>query len=344
MKSFNLHPFLYENLEGKIKMQKKVVVFNNLVEERLKALNEQFEVEVISPVPPLTDPHLQAALKEADAIVGTGFQVTEDLLDLAPKLKIVSTVSVGYNHLNVDLLSERGILASHTPGVLDDTVADVIFGLALASARRMTELDRFVKNKEWTRFMREEHYGVDVHHKTIGIIGMGRIGEKIAQRAHFGFDMDVLYYNRSRKEAAEQTYNATYTPLEDLLKQSDFVVLMTPLTPETEGMIHADHFAMMKKSAIFINGSRGKTIVEADLIQALKNKEILAAGLDVYEEEPVQADNPLLEMDNVVTLPHIGSATAETEDKMEALAVDNVIAALTGKKPPTLVDESIWQA
>lgn len=322
----------------------QVIVFNSLAEDLMEQLQKHFSVKVFSPTPKLSDESLQRELKDAEAIVGTGYQVTEGLLDLAPNLKIVSTVSVGYNHLNVDLLNERGILASHTPGVLDDTVADVIFALTLATARRMVELDKFVKAGKWTHFMREEHYGLDVHHKTIGIIGMGRIGEKIAQRAHFGFDMDVLYYNRSRKEAAEEKYKAKYTSLEELLQKSDFVVLMTPLTKETEGMLTLDHFKMMKKSAIFINGSRGKTIVEADLITALEEKEIYAAGLDVYAEEPVDPNNPLLKMDNVVTLPHIGSATAETEYKMEKLAVENVLKALKGEEPPTLVNPALWKA
>src|SRR5699024_7764036 len=152
----------------------------------------------------------------------------------------------------------------------------------------------------------------------------------------FGFDMDVLYYNRSRKEHAEETYHARYCSLEQLLQESDFVVLMTPLTKETAGMIGAKEFALMKDTAIFINGSRGGTVVEADLIKALQDGKILAAGLDVFEEEPINPDNPLLEMDNVVTLPHIGSSTAETELAMEKLAAKNIVAALTGEKPPTL--------
>lgn len=324
-------------------MTNKIVVLNSLSEEVLDKLKKQFHVDVFSPIPDLSDATFHQSLKEADALIGSGFQVTEDLLDIATNVKIISTVSVGYNHLNINLLSERNILASHTPGVLDDTVADLIFALILATARRIPELDKKVKDKKWGRFMREEHYGVDVHHKTVGIIGMGRIGEAVAKRAHFGFDMNVLYHNRSRKPQAEKTYRATYCSLEDLLKQSDFVVLITPLTKETEGLLNAKHFASMKKSAIFINGSRGKTIIEKDLISALQNKEIRAAGLDVFEQEPVKPDNPLLMMDNVVTLPHIGSATAETELQMEMLAADNVIAALTGKKPPTLVDDSIWE-
>src|SRR5699024_1699914 len=157
-------------------------------------------------------------------------------------------------------LTKRGVLATNTPGVLDDTVADTIFGILMATARRIPELDQFVKSGHWkTAVAGSEYYGTDVHHKTLGIIGMGRIGQAIAKRAHLGFDMDILYHTRSKKPEAEEKYNATYCSLEDLLKQSDFVCLMTPLTSETEGMIGKKQFKLMKKSAIFVNGSRGKT-------------------------------------------------------------------------------------
>src|SRR5699024_3017025 len=193
-------------------------------------------------------------------------------LEHAPKLEIISTISVGYNHLNVDLLTEKNIMATNTPGILDETVADVIFGLLIATARRIPELDQYVKEGQWQKTLSFEHYGVDVHRRKIGIIGMGRIGEEIARRAHFGFNMDVLYYNRSRKKEAEEKYKARYSSLNNLLEEADFVVLMTPLTKETEGLLSAEQFKLMKKSAIFINGSRGKTIVEKDLITALENK------------------------------------------------------------------------
>src|SRR5699024_3696688 len=179
-------------------------------------------------------------------------------------------------------------MATNTPDVLNETVADTIFGLLIATARRMPELDHYVKSRKWKNTLSSNHYGTDVHHKTIGIIGMGRIGEAIAHRAHHGFHMDVLYHNRSENPEAEKKYDATYKELDDLLQESDYVVLMTPLTEETEGLLGAREFALMKESAIFINGSRGQTIVEKDLIAALENKEIAAAGLDVFEQEPVE--------------------------------------------------------
>lgn len=216
---------------------------------------------------------------------------------------------------------------------------DAIFGLLLSTARRMPELDRYVKEGEWKRGMTEDLFGVDVHHKVLGIIGMGRIGSAIAKRAKYGFDMNILYHNRSRNEEAEQKYQATYCELDELLTQSDFVCLMTPLTKETEERIGYREFSLMKKSAIFINGSRGKTVKEQDLIRALQEKQILAAGLDVFAQEPLPLDNSLLQMKHVVTLPHIGSATAETMLAIAKLAAENLVKGATGKRPPSLIQE-----
>src|SRR5699024_8178813 len=275
--------------------------------------------------------------------MGLELNVNKELLDHAPNLKIVSNVSVGYNNLDVEELTKRGILATNTPGVLNDTVADTIFGILMAAARRIPELDQYVKSGNWqTAVAGPEYYGTDVHHKKLGIIGMGRIGQAIAKRAHLGFDMDILYYNRSRKPNVETVYFATYVSLEELLKESDYVLLITPLTKETEGLLGKEEFKLMKKSAIFINGSRGKTIVEKDLIDALQAGEIAAAGLDVFEVEPVEKDNLLLTMPNVVTLPHIGSSTIETETKMSELAVKNLTQGLNEEKPINLINESVW--
>lgn len=324
-------------------MKKKVIVYERLEQPVLEKVQEKFDVSFFKNIDPKTDEAFAAALKEAEGIIGLELQVDKELLDRAPNLKIVSNVSVGYNNLDIEELTKRNIMATNTPDVLTDTVADAIFGILVATARRIPELDQLVKSRNWNAALEPEHYGIDVHHKKIGIIGMGRIGQAIAQRAHLGFDMDVLYYNRSRKPEAEEKYNATYCTIDELLQESDFVVLMTPLTKETKGLIGKREFELMKKSAIFINGSRGQTIVEKDLIEALQNGEIAAAGLDVFEQEPVEHDNPLLDMNNVVTLPHIGSSTFETELAMSALAAKNLEAGLNGKKPPTLINEEVWK-
>ncbi|MER2089697.1 MAG: D-glycerate dehydrogenase [Sporosarcina sp.] len=261
-------------------------------------------------------------------------RIDEELLNHAPHLKVISNVSVGYNNFDVEAMNKRNIIGTNTPHVLDETVADLAFALILSTARRITELDRFVKEGSWkptTNY--HEIYGKDVHSTTLGIIGMGRIGEAIARRAKFGFNMDVLYCNRNRKPEAEEKYGAEYCDLTSLLTRSDYIVLMTPLTTETLQLIGEEEFKMMKKSAIFINVSRGQTVDEQALIRALQNGEILGAGLDVFETEPVNLDNPLLQMSNVVTVPHIGSATALTEAAMAMRAAENIVAVLTGKEP-----------
>jgi len=329
---------------GGISLKKKVVAFHNVQQPTLEKLRKDFDVTYFPENASLQNESFIQAIQDAEALIGTGLKMDAELLDQAPNVKVVATVSVGYNLFDIEELTKRNIMATHTPDVLTDAVADAIFGLLVATARRMPQLDKFVKDGKWTEDTPyEATFGMDVHHKTIGIIGFGRIGQAIAQRAHHGFHMNVLYHSRTRKEDAEETYRASYCSLDDLLKKSDYVVLMTPLTKETEGLLGAREFSLMKKSAIFINGSRGQTIVEQDLIAALQNGDIAAAGLDVFEKEPVDPDNPLLQMDNVVTLPHIGSATYETEVAMSELARKNVVAALQGEKPPALINKEVWQ-
>lgn len=320
----------------------KVLTGDWLQEPVRKQLQEKVNVVHINEVDLKRDEQFLHHIKDADGLIGFSTNIEPELLDLAQNLKIISNVSVGYNNLPIDTLTQRNIMATNTPDVLTDTVADVIFGLLIATARQIPRVDQYVKEGKWERPLPLELYGVDVHHKTLGIIGMGRIGQAIAQRAHLGFNMDILYYNRSQKPAVEENYNADFVSLDELLKQSDYVLLMTPLTKETEGLLGLEQFKLMKKSAIFINGSRGKTIVEKDLIEALQTEEIAAAGLDVFETEPVEADNPLLQMPNVVTLPHIGSSTIETEIQMSELAVKNLLQGLNGEKPVSLINESVW--
>ncbi|UJL47472.1 D-glycerate dehydrogenase [Virgibacillus sp. NKC19-16] len=321
---------------------KKIIAYERVEKPVLEYLQQKYDVQFFKNIDPKTDPEFLEQLNEADGIIGLDLPVDNELLEKAPNLKIVSNVSVGYNNLDLEQLATRNIMATNTPGILTDTVADTIFGILIATARRIPELDHFVKNGEWQQSIESEHFGTDVHHKTLGIIGMGRIGQAIAQRAHFGFDMDIVYHSRTRKTDVEETYSATYASLDELLSTSDFVCLITPLTPETEGMIGKREFELMKKSAIFVNGSRGKTVVEQDLIDALTNGEIAAAGVDVFEKEPTDPDNPLLKMKNTVTLPHVGSSTHETELKMSELAATNLEKGLNGEKPTNLIDPEVW--
>lgn len=275
-------------------------------------------------------------------IVPGGLAVDAELLASAPRLRVVSTVSVGYNHFDLEAMRKRGVVGTNTPYVLDDTVADLVLSLMLSSARRIPELDAMVKAGRWGSFKgkEEELFGWDVHHATLGIVGLGRIGEKIAKRAVHGFDMKLLYHNRGRSASAEERYGARYASLEELLQESDFVVLMTPLSMETEGFFRKEHFDAMKPSAFFINASRGQTVKEEDLVAALREGRIRGAGLDVYEQEPIAPDHPLLSMPNVVTLPHLGSATARTRFDMAMEAVRSLTLALRGEPGANIVQGS----
>ena len=278
-------------------------------------------------------------LSDKDGVLLSGVAIDAELLDRAPKLRVVSSISVGYNNFDLQVMKERNIIGTNTPGVLDDTVADLIFGLILSSARRIAELDRYVKNGNWKKGDNKNIFGVDVHHSTLGIIGMGRIGEAVAKRAKLGFDMEVCYHNRSRKKDVEGRLGVEYCELKELLAKSDFIVLMTPLSDATRHLIDSEQFGIMKDTAIFINASRGQVVNEQALIEALKNGKVLGAGLDVYEKEPVDPENPLLKMANVVTVPHIGSATNKTRLDMAMLAAQNLVKGLLGEIPPNIVPE-----
>jgi gluconate 2-dehydrogenase len=247
-------------------------------------------------------------------------------------------MSVGYNHYDIEAMKAHHIIGTHTPYILDDTVADLVIGLMLSCARRITELDRYIRNGNWQGNEGRKLFGLDVHHRKLGIIGMGRIGEVVAKRA-FGFDMDVSYYARSRKLELEQKMNVTYESLDELLATSDFVVLLTPLTPATKGLIGAKQFSQMSQHAIFINASRGATIDEQALIEALQNNTIAGAGLDVFMEEPLPHNHPFMKLEQVVMTPHIGSATEATRQQMANLAVRNLINGLQGSGELHIVPE-----
>ena len=278
-------------------------------------------------------------LSDKDGALLSGLAIDNELLNRAPKLRVISNVSVGYNNFDLQAMKKRNIIGTNTPGVLDDTVADLIFGLILSSARRIAELDRYVKEGRWTRDDNETLFGIDVHHSTLGIIGMGRVGEAVAKRAKFGFNMEVCYHNRNRKKDVEERLEISYCDFKSLLAKADFIVLMTPLSDETWHLIDFEEFNLMKNTAIFINASRGQTVNEQALIEALQSEKIRGAGMDVYNEEPVDPENPLLKISNVVTVPHIGSATEKTRFDMAMLAAENLVKALQGEIPSNVVRE-----
>lgn len=234
-------------------------------------------------------------------------------------------------------------MITNTPGVLTQTTADLSFGLLLAAARRIPEADSFVRNGDWAGWeLMQPQQGVDVHGKTLGIVGLGRIGSAVARRGHYGFDMKVIYYSRSRKPKIEEELGAEYVDLEELLSRSDFVSLHTPLTPETEGMISREELKLMKESAILVNVARGPIVDEDELVRALKEGEIRGAALDVFEEEPKVHPELKGLTESVVLSPHIGSASRETRMKMANMAVENTIAGLKGERPPNLINPEVF--
>ncbi len=316
-------------------MQPRIVVYKSLPADVLAYLREHAQVEVVDPERFDSREAFVSALAEsfvdADGAIGASVKIPPGMLERAKRLRVLSTISVGIDSFDVPDLTRRGIVLAHTPDVLTESTADLAFALVLATARRVVELAEWVRAGHWRGSVGEAQYGVEVQGKTLGIVGLGRIGGALARRAALGFNMRVLYTNRSPNEAAERTYGARRVELARLLADSDFVCLQVPLTEETRHLIGARELRSMKKSAILINASRGATVDEAALIAALADGTIAGAGLDVFEEEPLPADSPLLGMKNVVALPHIGSATHETRHAMARCAAENLVDALAGR-------------
>jgi gluconate 2-dehydrogenase len=312
-------------------------------DEVVDKLRERFDVEDNQKDDtPWSAEELRRRLADKDGVLPTGSdRIDSALLDAAPRLKAVCNIAVGYNNIDLTACSERGIVATNTPGVLDETTADTTWVLLMAAARRITEAERWLRAGNWKGWKNDQFLGVDVHHATLGIIGMGRIGQAVAQRAR-GFSMRVIYHNRNRLPAKmERAAGATYVTLEKLLRKSDFVSLNMPYTPSSHHLIGAQQIALMKPNAVLVNAARGGIVDDAALIAALKEKRIAAAGIDVFEGEP--KFNPgFLELDNVALVPHIGSATGATRTAMALLASKNLVAALSGKRPPNLLNPEAW--
>jgi glyoxylate reductase len=281
---------------------------------------------------------LSRAAADAVTVVGTDAW-TESMMAAAPRLKHIALTAVGYDMVDLAAATARGILVTNTAGSLTDTVADLVLGLMLAAARRIPELERWTRAGRWTS-PGVTPMGLDVYGKTLGIVGLGRIGQAVAERAR-GFRMRLLCHDSVRREAVEARLGCEFVPLERLLDESDFVTLHVPLGAGTQGMMGAAQFARMKSTAFLINTSRGPVVDEAALIAALRDGRIAGAGLDVYEHEPVDLRNPLLSMENVVTVPHVGSATEATRQAMVDLAVENALAVLQGKPPLTPVNPEV---
>lgn len=318
-----------------------IIAYNRVAKEVIHSLEKDYHVHYFENGETIDQPLFLDALTEAVGIIGLEFSGQKNALTHAPHLKAIANVSVGYDNLDIAELTKRGIIATNTPDTLTETTADAIFGLMLATARRIPELHNYVMAGKWDNYLKHDQFGVDLHGKTIGIIGMGNIGQALAKRCALGFDMNVIYYNRSRKPHVEEMYAARFTAFDDLLKMSDFVCLTLPATPETKHIISKREFNLMKNSAIYINGSRGINNDEEALFDALNKKAILAAGIDVYQTEPINSDNPLLTLPNIVTLPHIGPATIENELKMSKRAEQNLRDSLNHLKPRDILNPEV---
>jgi len=319
-------------------MKPKILVTREVFDETLAYLGAHCEVDSNQVDTPLDAETLAQRLADrAGVICSLTDRIDDKLLARCPRLKVVANIAVGYNNIDLAACSARGIMATNTPGVLDDSTADLAFTLMLAAARRLTEAEAYVREGQWKGWHLKQLLGVDVHHATLGIIGMGRIGQVIAKRAA-GFEMRVIYHNRKRVASEiEQRVNATYVSQDDLLAQADFVVLQMQYSPQTHHLIGASELGKMKPSAILINSTRGGVVDDAALIRALKNGTIRAAGLDVFEGEPKLSPG-FLELKNVVLAPHIGSSTEATRRAMAMTAAKNAVAALNGSTPPNLLN------
>jgi glyoxylate reductase len=314
----------------------KVLVTREIPEAGLRLL-ESFDVTVLSELPPGRDELLEAA-RGVDGVLCTLTEnIDAEFMDAAGEgLKVVANMAVGYDNVDLEAAKERGVVVTNTPEVLNETTADTTFMLLLAAARRLGEGERLVRAGEWEAWGPKMLLGPDVWGKKLGIVGFGRIGQAVARRAK-GFGMEILYTGRSRKEEAEEELGARHLELDELLRESDFVSIHTPLTAETQHLIGASELEKMKSEAVLVNTSRGPLVDEAALADALESGRIFAAGLDVYEEEP-EVHPKLLELENVVLAPHIGSASIETRDKMAALAAENLRAVLSDEEPPNPVN------
>ena len=313
---------------------KKIYITRKLPEEIIEPLRKKFDVQMWhSETIGMTNEEIITNAKDAYALwTMLSDNIDRTLIESLPNLKVISNFAVGYNNIDIEAAKDRSIVVTNTPGVLTETTADLAFALLLATARRIPEVEQEIRSGNWDSWSPMQYTGMDVFGATLGIVGMGRIGEAVARRAK-GFDMNVLYHNRSRKLDAEETYGFTYAELDELLKQSDFVILLTPLTPETKGLIGERELNMMKETAAIINVARGGIVDEQALYEALSSKKIWAAGLDVFEQEPVPVDHPLLTLPNVTVSPHIGSASIRTRQAMMQMNAKDIEAVLENREP-----------
>lgn len=320
----------------------KVYVTRGLPERGLKIIMERFDAEVWPEYAPPPKKTIIEKAKDVDALATLlSDKIDAEVFDAAPKLKMIAQLAVGFDNVDVQEATKRGIYVSNTPEVLTDTTADFAWTLLMALARRVVEADKYVRMGKWkVGWHPAMLQGRDVYGATMGIVGAGRIGYAVAKRAT-GFSMKILFYDVIPRPEMEKDFGAKKVDLDELLKQSDFVSVHVPLMKETHHLINAEKLRLMKKTAYLINNSRGPVVDEKALYEALNEGRIAGAGLDVFEQEPTSLANPLLKLDNVVVAPHISSASYETRSKMAEMVADNLIAFFEGKKPPNLINPDV---
>lgn len=316
----------------------KVFVTRRIPEDGLVLLRKHADVTVWEgELPPPRDVILDKVRDIDGLLCLLTDKIDKEVLDAAGKLKAIGNYAVGFDNIDIVEATKRGIAVTNTPGVLTETTADLAFSLMMAAARNIVTGDRYVRNGLWQTWGPLLFLGTDIHESTIGIIGMGRIGQSMAKRA-FGFGMRILYHSRAPVEEVGKLYGAQHVSLDQLLQESDFVSVHVPYTPKTEKLIGARELNIMKKEAILINTARGPIIDELALVEALQKGVIAGAGLDVFHTEPINKDHPLCRLDNAVIVPHIGSASFRTRTKMATMAASGIIHVLTGRKPDNIVN------
>ncbi len=323
-------------------MKPKILVTRAIFPEVIDRLARDFEVDYHDRDAALPPEQIAARLADKDgAITLLSDRIDAAALAGAKKLKAVCNVAVGYNNFDLPAITQAGVMATNTPAVLNETTADTAWALLLATARRIVSADKWVRAGQWTGWkFHDDWFGNDVHHATLSILGMGRIGQAVARRAA-GFEMNVIYHNRSRLPAEqEQACNARWVEKDALLREADFLVLLLPYSPAAHHAIGAAELALMKPTAHLINIARGGIVDDGALIEALQQKRIAGAGMDVFENEPM-LDPRFFDLDNVVLTPHIGSSTRATRLAMASLAADNLTAALQGRRPPNLLNPEV---
>jgi len=322
-------------------MKHKILVSGHLTDDILSLLAQECDVRANGEDRPMERADLLEAVAGVDGVLSMITDAVDaELMDRSPRLRVVSNMAVGYNNIDVAAATARGIVVTNTPGILTEATAELAFALVLASARRVADLDRRTRAGEWTCWAPLLFLSREVSGKTLGVIGLGRIGKAVARRAK-AFGMEVLYHNRARLDAGEERdLDVEYAEFDELLQCADFVSLHVPLSGETRHLIGRRELGIMKPTSYLINTSRGPVVDEAALVEALRDRRIEGAGLDVYEHEPLLTPG-LTALDNVVLMPHVGSATVETRMKMVRMAADNLLAGLRGERPVHVVNPEV---